>query len=179
MHSTRARARTHPRPPQTIAKGTPGFSGADLANLINVAALKAAKDGSSAGEADWLQAHTAHPHGMRARRTHRRHLQVALPPRSFFILPSFLLIRPSPCPVDMAALEYAKDRIIMGAERRSAVVSDRNRRLTAYHEGGHALVALYTEGAHPLHKATVVPRGAHKAWGRRGTGKDAGMLSGQ
>ncbi|KAL6774585.1 FTSH4 [Auxenochlorella protothecoides x Auxenochlorella symbiontica] len=92
-----------------VARDTPGFSGADLANLVNVAALRAARDAKAA--------------------------------------------------VGQADLEFARDRILMGAERRSALVSDKIRRLTAYHEGGHALVALYTPGAAAVHKATVVPRG--------------------
>ncbi|EQC38601.1 ATP-dependent metalloprotease [Saprolegnia diclina VS20] len=61
--------------------------------------------------------------------------------------------------VDMAAFEFAKDKILMGAERKSALISPESARLTAYHEGGHALVAIKTPGAHPVYKATIMPRG--------------------
>lgn len=93
-----------------IARGTPGFSGADLANLVNQAAIQASRE--------------------------------------------------SVREVSQKQLEFAKDKILMGAERRSAVITDESKRLTAYHEGGHALVAYYTPGAMPLHKATIMPRGA-------------------
>ncbi|EKX42517.1 hypothetical protein GUITHDRAFT_88057 [Guillardia theta CCMP2712] len=92
-----------------VARGTPGFSGAELASLVNKAACKAAKDD-------------------------KMH-------------------------VSMADFEYAKDLILMGSERSSSIYSDENRKLTAFHEGGHALVACYTDGALPVHKATIVPRG--------------------
>ena len=94
---------------RTIARGTPGFSGADLANLVNEAALTA------------------------ARKNRRMVLQ-----RDF---------------------ESAKDRVMMGAERKSMAMSDGEKRLTAYHEGGHALVALSVPSADPVHKATIIPRG--------------------
>jgi ATP-dependent metalloprotease len=93
-----------------IARSTPGFNGADLANLVNIAAIKAAVEG-----ADKLNA---------------------------------------------SQLEFAKDRIIMGTERKSMFISDESKKLTAYHESGHAIVALNTKGAHPIHKATILPRGS-------------------
>ncbi|MFZ0268305.1 ATP-dependent zinc metalloprotease FtsH [Caulobacter sp.] len=94
---------------KTLARGTPGFSGADLANLVNEAALTAA-------------------------RKNRRM-------------------------VTMHDFEYAKDKVMMGAERRSMAMSEDEKKLTAYHEGGHALVALNVAVADPVHKATIVPRG--------------------
>ncbi|MGH6991210.1 MAG: ATP-dependent zinc metalloprotease FtsH, partial [Stellaceae bacterium] len=95
--------------PRIIARGTPGFSGADLANLVNEAALMAARKGKRS--------------------------------------------------VTMAEFEHAKDKVMMGAERRSMVMTEDEKKLTAYHEGGHALVMLYTEGHEPLHKVTIIPRG--------------------
>ncbi|MCC5994783.1 MAG: ATP-dependent zinc metalloprotease FtsH [Oceanicaulis sp.] len=95
--------------PKVIARGTPGFSGADLANLVNEAALLAA----------------------------RRNKRI----------------------VSMAEFEEAKDKVMMGPERRSMVMSEDEKRLTAYHEAGHALVALNVPGSDPLHKATIIPRG--------------------
>jgi len=92
-----------------LARGTPGMSGAELANLVNQAALKASLDGQMM--------------------------------------------------ITLGDLEYAKDKILMGAERKSALISAETAKLTAYHEGGHALVAILTSGAHPVHKATIMPRG--------------------
>src|ERR1700756_2352180 len=92
-----------------IARGTPGFSGADLANLVNEAALMAARKGKRS--------------------------------------------------VAMSEFEHAKDKVMMGAERRSMVMTEDEKKLTAYHEGGHALCMLYAEGHEPLHKVTIIPRG--------------------
>jgi cell division protease FtsH len=92
-----------------IARGTPGFSGADLANLVNEAALLAA----------------------------RKNKRV----------------------VSMEDFEEAKDKVLMGAERKSMVMSDQEKKLTAYHEAGHAIVALNEPASDPVHKATIVPRG--------------------
>jgi cell division protease FtsH len=94
---------------RVIARGTPGFSGADLANLVNEAALLAA-------------------------RANRRL-------------------------VTMADFEAAKDKVMMGTERRSMVMTEQEKRLTAYHEAGHALISLLVPGNDPLHKVTIIPRG--------------------
>jgi len=94
---------------RTIARGTPGFSGADLANLVNESALLAA----------------------------RKNKRV----------------------VTMVDIEEAKDKVMMGAERRSMVMNEDEKKLTAYHEGGHAIVALNEKVSDPIHKATIIPRG--------------------
>jgi len=94
---------------EVIARGTPGFVGADLQNLVNEAALLAARrDGTR---------------------------------------------------VSMVDFERAKDKVLLGAERRSLVMTDEDKRVTAYHEGGHALVAMLTQGSDPVHKVTIIPRG--------------------
>jgi cell division protease FtsH len=95
--------------PKTIARGTPGFSGADLANLVNEAALLAARRGKRS--------------------------------------------------VGMREFEDAKDKVMMGPERKSMVMSQKEKELTAWHESGHAIVALYVPSADPVHKATIIPRG--------------------
>ncbi|XP_067109228.1 ATP-dependent zinc metalloprotease YME1L1-like isoform X1 [Osmerus mordax] len=92
-----------------IARGTVGFSGADLENLVNQAALKAAVDGMDM--------------------------------------------------VTLKELEFAKDKILMGPERRSVEIDQKNKEITAYHESGHAIVAYYTKDAMPINKATIMPRG--------------------
>jgi cell division protease FtsH len=94
---------------KTIARGTPGFSGADLANLVNEAALLAARRGKRV--------------------------------------------------VTMSEMEDAKDKVMMGAERRSMVMTENEKKLTAYHEGGHAIVAAFEPASDPIHKATIIPRG--------------------
>jgi cell division protease FtsH len=95
--------------PRTIARGTPGFSGADLANLVNEAALLAARKGKRL--------------------------------------------------VAMLEFEEAKDKVMMGAERKSMVMTEDEKKATAYHEAGHALVSLHVDGCDPLHKVTIIPRG--------------------
>ncbi len=95
--------------PKVLARGTPGFSGADLANLVNEAALLAARNGKRV--------------------------------------------------VGMAEFEAAKDKVLMGVERKSLVMSEEEKRMTAYHEAGHALVAISMPECDPVHKATIIPRG--------------------
>ncbi|RZD14623.1 MAG: ATP-dependent metallopeptidase FtsH/Yme1/Tma family protein [Candidatus Acidulodesulfobacterium ferriphilum] len=94
---------------KVIARGTPGFSGADLANMVNEAALLAARKNESA--------------------------------------------------VTMNDLEEAKDKVMMGTERRSMVISEKEKKVTAYHEAGHTLVAKMLPGSDPIHKVTIIPRG--------------------
>ncbi|SDZ91930.1 membrane protease FtsH catalytic subunit [Desulfuromusa kysingii] len=94
---------------EVIAKATPGFSGADLANLINEAALLAARSNKATVEKDDFEA--------------------------------------------------AKDKVLMGAERRSMVITEEEKKVTAYHEAGHALVSLLTPGSDPVHKVSIIPRG--------------------
>jgi len=94
---------------EVLAKGTPGFSGADLENMINEAALLAARANKNE--------------------------------------------------VSMEDLERAKDKVMMGAERRSMVITDEEKKVTAYHEAGHALIALLIPGADPVYKVSIIPRG--------------------
>ena len=94
---------------RVIARGTPGFSGADLANLVNEAALVAARRGKRL--------------------------------------------------VAMAEFEHAKDKVMMGVERKSMVMTEDEKKMTAYHEAGHAVVALHEPASDPIHKATIIPRG--------------------
>ena len=94
---------------KVIARGTPGFSGADLENVVNEACLSAARKNSKA--------------------------------------------------VAMEHFEYAKDKVIMGAERRSMVISEKDRKIIAYHEAGHTIVGKILKGMDPIHKVTIIPRG--------------------
>ncbi|OGW10283.1 MAG: cell division protein FtsH [Nitrospinae bacterium RIFCSPLOWO2_12_39_16] len=94
---------------EVLARGTPGFSGADLSNLVNEAALLAARKGKDK--------------------------------------------------VDMKDFEYAKDKVMMGVERRSMIISETEKKNTAYHEAGHATVAKLLPGTDPIHKVTIIPRG--------------------
>jgi len=94
---------------ESLARGTPGFSGADLENLVNEAALLAARENKES--------------------------------------------------VNMIDFERAKDKVMMGSERRSMIISEKEKRITAYHEGGHALVSKLTPGTDPIHKVSIIPRG--------------------
>ena len=94
---------------KTLARGTPGFTGADLENMVNEAALMGARRGKDK--------------------------------------------------VEMVDFEDAKDKVMMGTERRSMIISDEEKRTTAYHESGHTLVARLLPGTDPIHKVTIIPRG--------------------
>lgn len=94
---------------EVLARGTPGFSGADLENLVNEAALMAARTGAKE--------------------------------------------------IDLELMEKAKDKIMMGAERRSMIITEKEKEVTAYHEAGHALIARLLPGTDPIHKVTIIPRG--------------------
>jgi len=96
---------------EKIARGAPGFSGADLANLVNEAALLAA--------------------------------------------------RKSKTKVENSDMEAAKDKVLMGVERKSMIISEEEKKNTAYHEAGHALVAKLTAGTDPIHKVSIIPREGH------------------
>lgn len=103
------RVRTKSIDIELLARGTTGFTGADLENMVNQAALKAAIDGADS--------------------------------------------------VTMKYLENARDKVLMGPERKSRIPDEETNEITAYHEGGHTIVAYYTKGSHPLHKVTIIPRG--------------------
>ncbi len=109
----RVHSRNKPMAPdvdlKVLARGTPGFSGADLENLVNEAALLAARANQDR--------------------------------------------------INMLDLERAKDKVLMGVERKSMIISDEEKRTTAYHEAGHAVVAIKTPGSDPIHKVTIIPRG--------------------
>ncbi len=95
--------------PKVLARSTPGFTGADIANMVNEAALYASRNGKKA--------------------------------------------------IEQEDFEYAKDKVLMGTERKSMIISDEEKRITAYHEAGHALIAAMTKEADPLHKVSIIPRG--------------------
>jgi cell division protease FtsH len=92
-----------------LARSTPGFTGADIANMVNEAALYASRKGKKK--------------------------------------------------IDMKDFEYAKDKVLMGAERRSMIISDEEKKITAFHEAGHALIAAVDDNADPIHKVSIIPRG--------------------
>jgi cell division protease FtsH len=94
---------------QILARSTPGFTGADIANMVNEAALYASRNGKKS--------------------------------------------------IDQEDFEYAKDKVLMGSERKSMIISEEEKRITAYHEAGHALIATLEKEADPLHKVSIIPRG--------------------